>query len=331
MTHRRKKRPPGSASKARYLTIALVVMVFLDMVVFKGWDWTGASSYKRQSTLVPIPAEQPLKSPPLSTQRSLLPPPKPPKPQQVWKKNAQPVTLLPGHRYIAVVIDDMGVDARRSSEMIMVSVPLTLAFLAYGAASQGLAEKAHANGHEIMVHVPMEPLSKTENPGENVLYTTMSEAELRATLDKNLEKFPMATGLNNHMGSGFTQNRDSVSKIMPIIQDKGMLFLDSKTIGNSVALEAADAMDIPAIERDVFLDHDPDYTGVTHSLADAERVAAKRGYAVVIGHPKDATTQALKNWLPGLAGKKIQIVPLSALVSVRLAAKASQPPQQPVQ
>jgi hypothetical protein len=50
-------------------------------------------------------------------------------------------------------------------------------------------------------------------------------------------------------------------------------------------------------------------------LSEVERVARRQGHAVAIGHPKAATIDALKEWLPTLKDKGFVLVPVSAVVN----------------
>ena len=61
----------------------------------------------------------------------------------------------------------------------------------------------------------------------------------------------------------------------------------------------------------------PSETAVARQLREVERIAARDGYAVVIGHPKDATIDALRQWLPALARRGFALVPVSAIVEFR--------------
>ena len=47
-----------------------------------------------------------------------------------------------------------------------------------------------------------------------------------------------------------------------------------------------------------------------------EKLANKNGYAIAIGHPKTQTYAALKEWLPTLDKKGIEIIPLSKVIEI---------------
>ena len=216
---------------------------------------------------------------------------------------------------IAIVIDDMGVDVRRSARMVALPAPITLAFLPYGRGTKSQAAQSLANGHELLVHIPMEPVGLAQNnPGPNALLVANSAAQNLEKMAANLAGFDGYVGVNNHMGSRFTANATAMQPVLAALKQRGLFFLDSRTIGNSVGGSLAQQMGLPFAVRDVFLDNIDNKQAVLAQLKQLENIANQRGYAVAIGHPHDGTYEALKTWLPTLAGKNIQLVKLSELV-----------------
>ncbi len=216
---------------------------------------------------------------------------------------------------IAVVIDDMGVNVNRTRDIISLQAPLTSSFLTYGPKLQQQMDEARAAGHEIMAHVPMEP-HKNLYTAPDGLTTGMSDEELKKNFRKMLKKFPDIKGINNHMGSKFTENTQKMSDIMEILQEHHLFFLDSKTTPKSVGKKTAAQYGVDYAHRHVFLDNDNNKAYILKQLAATERIARKNGYAVAIGHPKSQTYNALKEWLPTLQKKGIKIVHMSDIVKV---------------
>jgi hypothetical protein len=64
----------------------------------------------------------------------------------------------------------------------------------------------------------------------------------------------------------------------------------------------------------VFLDHEDNEAFVRQALEHAEEIAERKGVAIVIGHPKDATIKVLKEWLPTLEKKNLVVAPVSAVL-----------------
>ncbi len=233
---------------------------------------------------------------------------------------AVPATAPRDRPAIAIVIDDMGVDRARSLRMIELKGPMTLSLMTYADNLPDLAARARRAGHEVMAHLPMEPIDLKENPGKGALRVSMDEAAIRATLADDLDAWNGYVGINNHMGSKFTTDRARMNVVMTELKSRGLLWLDSKTIQGSAGTAAAQAAGVPYIERDVFIDNEQTVDAVIAQLADAEKVARSRGTAVAIGHPHEATLDALARWLPEADRKGIALVPVTEVLRRRTSA-----------
>lgn len=231
-----------------------------------------------------------------------------------WKQNAAVFTPEYNKGKIVIIIDDMGMDKRRSAEALALLGPLTFAYLPYASHLQPSVDEARQRGHEVLVHMPMEPESTSIDAGPTVLRASMTDDEMRAMIDKNFSAFTGYTGFNNHMGSKLTQDQKAMQIVMAEAVKRGLLVVDSRTSAVSIADQVAEALGAAHTVRDVFLDHHEDLNSVKDALAQLENVARHKGYAVAIGHPKDNTLAALREWLPTLAGKGLQLAPASAVV-----------------
>jgi polysaccharide deacetylase 2 family uncharacterized protein YibQ len=178
---------------------------------------------------------------------------------------------------------------------------------------------AHAHGHELMMHMPMQPLG-TMDPGPDVLTDQLSPDELRRRLAADLDRFKFYVGVNNHMGSRFTTYAPGMKLVMEALHQRGLLYIDSMTTAKSVGIAEAHAAGVPTARRNIFLDDVEDQAAVAAQLAKAEDQAKSAGSVIVIGHPHDGTIAALTAWLPGLAKKGITLVPVTAVVKARQAA-----------
>ena len=231
-----------------------------------------------------------------------------------WRKFAVAVPTAEGRHRIALVIDDLGVDKPRTQRVIRLRAPLTLSFLTYASGLKELTTAARAAGHELLMHVPMEPGSTIIDPGPNVLLTGIPAPELEASLRWNLDQFDGYVGVNNHMGSRFTADLPGMLVVMQELKRRKLLFLDSVTAPNSVAGRAARRVGVPFARRNVFIDHEDNVEAIRKQLLQVERLAAQTGVAVAIGHPREATLNALIPWLDGIEARGFQLVPISAVI-----------------
>ena len=201
---------------------------------------------------------------------------------------------------IIIIIDDMGLDTAAFNRISKMPGPLTLSFLPYAPSVSDLAKKGSAAGHEIMLHLPMEPVSSSPDPGPNALLSDDAPQLFQEKLSKSLDGFSSYVGVNNHMGSKLTANREAMRLTMAELNKRKIYFVDSVTSGSSVAGEVAQEFGLPTYERDVFLDADHGQKGqinVKESLAELEKIAKEKGYAIAIAHPYPTTMDALEPWL----------------------------------
>ncbi|PKU25765.1 divergent polysaccharide deacetylase family protein [Telmatospirillum siberiense] len=234
-----------------------------------------------------------------------------------WLKYAVPAVGTGGRPMIAVIIDDMGLDKRRSEKVMQLPGPLTISFMSYAQELPRQTGEARAHGHELMMHVPMEPLAEGIDAGPGALSVNLSPEELKRRVEEDLDRFTGYVGINNHMGSKFTAFAPGMQVVMEELQRRGLLFIDSLTTDHSVGLTLAQQLGVPTAARNVFLDNAGDVGAIDAQLAKLEDLARKKGNAIAIGHPRDGTIQALAAWLPTLRAKGLVLVPVSEVVRER--------------
>jgi polysaccharide deacetylase 2 family uncharacterized protein YibQ len=219
---------------------------------------------------------------------------------------------------IAIVVDDLGLNRRKTAMTTALTPPLTLAFLPYAGDLKRQTAAARKAGHELLVHVPMEPLDSTYDPGPMALMSGMDSKEINRLLDWDLTRFDGFVGLNNHMGSKFTAFRGGMKTVMKALRKRGLLYLDSQTTEATKGLDLARELGVPYAVRNVFLDNVISVDAVLSRLADLERVARDQGFAVGICHPYQVTLEALAEWIDTLGQRGFALVPISAIVRRRM-------------
>jgi uncharacterized protein len=265
-----------------------------------------------KAVVAPSPIQQAsLRSPPL------LPAPR--RAEPAWLRFAVPAPPTGNRPLVAIVLDDLGLDQARTAAAIRLPGQVTLSFMTYASDLAEQTEAAHAAGHELLLHVPMEAVDRREDPGPHALYTALSRDEILDRLRWGLNRFDGYVGINNHMGSKFTADRSAMTPVIEELRARGLVFLDSRTTAKSVGFGLAAADGVPHAARDVFLDDDLAPAAITRQLGEVEGVARRRGSAIAIGHAHDTTLAALRAWLPTLAGKGLVLVPVSAVVRYRVA------------
>jgi len=216
---------------------------------------------------------------------------------------------------VAIIVDDLGRGTRSARQLLTIKQSLTFAILPIEAQAAEVARMAHAAGHEVMLHVPMEPQGfPVVDPGDDALLVNLPPAELHARLHALLSGVPHVAGINNHMGSRFTEDERSMAVVMAVLRERGLYFVDSLTSGHSVGTAAARQAGVPSLRRDVFLDNVAEVAAIAREIRRLAAKAARNGSAVGICHPYPETIAALRQELPVLARQGVKFVPVSALL-----------------
>ena len=216
------------------------------------------------------------------------------------------------YKTIAIVIDDIGIDQRQSKQATQLHGVYTLSFLTYGENLPMLVQTAIHNGHEIFLHQGAEPVAKLD-PGPDALKVGMDAVTIRQIINTSLQKLPMAVGLNNHMGSKFTQWENGMDILIEETYNKDMIFLDSFTHKASQGLYLAQEKNYPAVARDVFIDGKKDLAWIEQQLELTRKIALRDGFAVAIAHPYPQTLHSLPEWQKTLANEGFHFVTISQL------------------
>ncbi len=214
---------------------------------------------------------------------------------------------------LAIVIDDFGYRPHEENQVLSMPTAVSIAVLPNAPHAREMATKAHQQGREVLIHLPMAPLSK--QPLErDTLRPGMSQEEISRIIRDAVNKVPFAVGLNNHMGSAMTSNLDGMRNVMQVLEHYPFYFLDSMTIGNSQSSQAANGTGIKVIKRNVFLDDTSNEADIRQQFNRAIALARRNGSAIAIGHPHPNTVRILQQMLPALP-TDITLVPPSNLLN----------------
>ena len=217
---------------------------------------------------------------------------------------------------VVIIIDDFGYDMELAEKFLALDPALTCAVLPNSVYDQKIAALARKQGHELMLHQPMEPGEyPLVDPGPGALLTSMTPDQRIAQLNANIDRIPGICGINNHMGSKTTTLSDEMNQIFTVLKKRGLFFVDSRTTAASQCLSSARLFKVPFAERDVFLDHVRKESEIRTQIDQLVNIAEVHGRALGIGHPYEVTYEVLKKAMPELK-KRVRLVPASAIVEV---------------
>src|SRR5262249_49122215 len=148
---------------------------------------------------------------------------------------------------VAILLGGMGLN-RELTQKATRELPgeVTFAFAPYGDDLQAQVNRARAQGHEILLQLPLEPFGyPATNPGPKTL---MAKAEGNANLDAlawHMGRFAGYVGITNYMGGRFLGESQALSPVLAEIKKRGLVFLDDGTAPRSMATEIGGTTGLP--------------------------------------------------------------------------------------
>lgn len=220
------------------------------------------------------------------------------------------------HPRLAILIDDLGNNYDSVTRgMLELDHPLTAAILPGLMHSERIEKEARRRGHAIFLHLPMEPAEYPDkDPGRLAVMTSMSRDSILELLDHIERGFARLDGFNNHMGSKASADERVVNTVLDWAAREHLLVVDSYTAHGSLIYPLARKRELPALRADLFLDGaEEDELAIMSNLADAAETARRRGWALVICHPRPETLAALRSMLPRLTDYGLRFVTVPQL------------------
>ncbi len=204
---------------------------------------------------------------------------------------------------VALIIDDMGYNWQIGEELLALPFPCSYSFLPFAPYSGRLAELAGRLGKTVLLHLPLEPKREDADPGPGALYLADSPALQREKFRRCLAEVPGAVGVNNHMGSHFTEDKTAMARLLRELRRRQLFFIDSFTTPDSQGLRLAGEMGVESTRRHVFLDNDIEADQICARLAELVAIAERDGVGVGIAHPHSPTLAALRSCAGAYQGR----------------------------
>ncbi len=196
---------------------------------------------------------------------------------------------------IAIIIDDLGYHLANGKRAIELPGTITYSFLPGSPRAQVLADRAHAAGKEVLLHLPLQAYSADQSVEPSEINFDMSQAGIELAFSQALDAVPHVVGINSHRGSLLTRHPGHMMWLMQEIAKREQLFfVDSFTTHHSVAMQMAEESGVDATKRDVFLDPDRSPETVAREFERMKELARRRGQVVAIGHPYPSTLELLE-------------------------------------
>lgn len=233
-------------------------------------------------------------------------------------------------RRLALIIDDFGNDMGGTDEILALPVKLTVAVMPFLPTSREDARRAHERGHDVLLHLPMEPKQgRPEWLGPGAIRSGMTDEEIRKRVEAALEQVPYAVGINNHMGSKITGDERVMSVILEVCRDRGLFFVDSKTNYHSVVPHLSREKGLPQLANDIFLDDLHSEKHMSGQLRKVQQWLENRESCIMIGHVGKyghKSAAVLKKYIPKMQSEGVEFIGISELVRAQISPGVSPGP-----
>ena len=213
---------------------------------------------------------------------------------------------------VALVIGGLGLNATATRNAIEQLPPeVTLSFVPYAEGLQGWMDLARANGHEVLLETPMEPVDYPQNdPGPYTLMAQDPAPETIKRLEWLLSRATGYFGVTNYLGGRFMASDPAMTVFAGALRQRGLAFVDDGSA-------AARGGGLPRASADRIIDETLDGGSIDEELARLEATALQRGKALGSGFAYPITLQQVQHWAASLAGRGITLAPASAVTARR--------------
>jgi polysaccharide deacetylase 2 family uncharacterized protein YibQ len=234
------------------------------------------------------------------------------KPREAYARRAPPVAA--GTPRIALVISGMGL-SQTGTQNAITALPkdVTLAFAPYGSSLQRWVDKARADGHEVLLQVPLEPDNYPEqDPGEHTLLVSTDHRAIEQDLQWVLGRVTSYAGVMNYMGARFTSDDHAMMPFLGEVGERGLYYLDDGSSPQSHSDVVGEALQVPVVKADRILDQGRSAGEIGRELDALEAIARTRGIAVGVASAFPTSVETIAKWAREAPARGIVIVPASA-------------------
>ncbi|MBW8303474.1 MAG: divergent polysaccharide deacetylase family protein [Brevundimonas sp.] len=215
-----------------------------------------------------------------------------------------------GNPRVALIVGGLGLNAVTTRAAIERLPPeVTLSFVPYAEGLQGWIDLARAQGHEVMLEMPMEPTGYPANdPGPYTLLADAEPADIQAKMNWLLGRATGYFGVTNYLGDRFAASEAGMTAFLQVLRQRGVAFLDDGSMSRRPGAWAR-------ASANRIVDEQQSPAAIMGQLNALEALAKSRGSALGTGFSYPVTVEAAARWTAGLEARGLQLAPASALAN----------------
>jgi len=236
------------------------------------------------------------------------------RPAEVYARPSRYAQAAGGPARVAVLVSGLGVPGGADGDIIKgLPPPVSIAYGAYGRSLQEWVTKARAEGHEVLLAIPLEPNDyPNEDPGPHTLLTTLPTDANIKRLHWLMSRYTGYVGVTNHMGAKFAAAQGSLQPVLEELKRRGLIYFDDGSVAGSAAGQIANGLGLEYSVAQVRLDRGTSSSELAKALSELEAVAKQQGAAIGVAKAAPATVKQIGEWAGSLKSKGLVLVPVSA-------------------
>jgi polysaccharide deacetylase 2 family uncharacterized protein YibQ len=231
------------------------------------------------------------------------------RPAEVYARPSDYAKVAGGPPRVAVLLSGLGVPGAPDGDIIKgLPPPVSIAYGAYGRSLQERVSQARAEGHEVLLAIPLEPNNyPAEDPGPHTLLTTLPTNENIKRLQWLMSRYTGYVGVTNYMGAKFETTSASLKPVLEEVKQRGLIYFDDGTVESSTAGEIAKELELEYAAAKIQLEAG----AMDKALAELEAAAKAQGAAIGVAKAEPATVKRIADWAGSLEAKGLVLVPVS--------------------
>jgi uncharacterized protein len=232
------------------------------------------------------------------------------RPAEVYARPSHYAKVAGGPPRVAVLLNGLGVPGAPDGDIIKgLPPPITIAYGAYGRSLQERVTEARAEGHEVLLAIPLEPNDyPAEDPGPHTLLTTLPTNENIKRLQWLMSRYTGYVGVTNYMGAKFEATPSALKPVLEEVKVRGLVYLDDGSVEGSTAGQIAQDLELEYAVAHIRLDA----AAMDKALAELEAAAKAQGAAIGVAKAEPGTVKRIADWADSLEAKGLVLVPVSA-------------------
>ena len=221
---------------------------------------------------------------------------------------------------IIIILGGMGLNEKLTNQAAKdLPAEVTFAFAPYGNNLQAQVDKARANGHEVLLQLPLEPVGfPATNPGPNTLLADAKDGENITSLYWHMSRFAGYAGVINYMGGRFLSSAPAVKPLLMELRKRGLLFIEDGSLALSATEDVARSLQFQVRRGQLVIDVNADADSITSALNLLEEEANKNGFAIGTGSGLEITVRTVADWAKAAADRGVIFMPASAAFKGRM-------------